>query len=36
LKSTARPFGNILKCMNLACSSNNTWRRLNERLGDSI
>jgi hypothetical protein len=30
LKSTARPFGNILICQN--CSSNNTWQGLSERI----
>lgn len=32
LKSMARPFGNILKCQNPACGSNNSWGGLSERI----
>jgi very-short-patch-repair endonuclease len=32
LSSIARPFGNILKCQNPECGSNNSWRGLSERI----
>jgi very-short-patch-repair endonuclease len=32
LKSTARPYGHILLCLNPACGRQNTWRGISDRL----
>ncbi|MBI3781928.1 MAG: DUF559 domain-containing protein [Deltaproteobacteria bacterium] len=35
LKSTARPFGNILMCQNPGCGRNNYWQGLSERISQA-
>ena len=35
LKSVERSYGNILKCQNPLCDTNNTWQGISDRLGKS-